>query len=70
MMTTNDFQGDPDPAHGPRPFIDNSNTPDDFGRSTTSRFHGRHFYADGSYTDVAKVPGGGGFSGLDQPETD
>ena len=58
----------PDPAHGTLPFFDNSNTPDDFGRSSNSKFHGRHVYPDGSYVDVAKIPAYGGLTGWEQPD--
>jgi hypothetical protein len=52
----------------PGGFPDTSNTPSDFGRSTNSRFRGRHIYPDGSYVDVARVPAGAGLTGWEQPD--
>jgi hypothetical protein len=55
---------DTDAAH---PFPD-GNSASGWGTSNSSTFHGVHTYPGGDVQHVARVPGGGGFSGMDQPE--
>jgi hypothetical protein len=57
---------DEDPPH---PFPD-GNSASGWGTSNSSTFHGVHTYPGGDVQHVAKVPGGAGFTGDDQPESD
>ena len=57
----------PNPAHGTRPFVDSGTAADGFTRSP--RFHGVHTdQSTGTVTHVARVPGGGGLTGWNQPD--
>jgi hypothetical protein len=57
-MTTDDFQGDPDPAHGSQPFFDGGAAGHGFTRSPNSRYAANHYYRPGQ-----EVPGLEGLTG-------
>jgi hypothetical protein len=46
------------------------NSASGWGRSNSSTFHGVHTYPGDDVQHVARVPGGGGLTGWNQPETD